>query len=238
MRYVAILRDGYSDFLVIRKFIQTVFLGYRAEEIPNNNFIDLEQLNITNSLTKYLSKVSKTENYSYHSSDAEELIKNLITVYYGCYKRVQTENDIVSNREIIIINADSEKLLLNRINYFSDWAYHIKGLVYYSIERFYEQMNNQGYSLEYLPHIIPLILFPSSEILVASCMYDITTESLREILPNPGLKTKVYSTNSIPEAIDSGVLQKTLDTYLVYENVKEIYKEIPEARMLIHALAC
>jgi hypothetical protein len=236
MRNVAILRDGYSDFLVVRKFIKCVLTEYGDEALQNDNFMDLEQLNITNPLVKFLDKASKTQDYSFHSVEANTLVNELIVIYYSCFSKCQREWENVTNKEIIIINADSERLLVERSNYFNVWAYNIKGLLLFSIEKFYELMVNQGHSLEFLPFIVPLVLFPSSEILIASCMFDITRENLRTFKPTPALKTKVYGTESITEALQTGMLEETLEQYLTKENIKEIYKEIPEARILIHLL--
>lgn len=97
-------------------------------------------------------------------------------------------------------------------------------------------MVSMGYNYEQLPYYIPLVPFPSSEIIVASCKYDLSKERLREIRPTPGLKIKVYNTDSIPYAIESGNLNSTLEKYMINEKINEIYREIPETRMLIHAL--
>jgi hypothetical protein len=193
MRNVAILRDGYSDFLVVRKFIKCILNSHKGEILDDKSFIDLEQLNITNPLVKYIDKVSRSKDYSYHSEEATVLIKELIAIYFACYSRFQREFDVITNKEVIVINADSEKLLIERGNYFSIWAYNIKGLLLFSIEKFYEEMIKQGYTFEYLPFIVPLILYPSSEILIASCMYNITHENLRQLKPTPSLKEGLWN---------------------------------------------
>lgn len=236
MRNIAILRDGYSDYLVIKKFISTLLNKHRNEIIDDSVMLDLETLNITTPLVKYLDKVSTSNNHSFFSKEAQTLIDELIGVFYGCYSKVAREFSEVSNKSIIVINSDAERLLMQRQNYFNEWAYNLKGILYYSIERFYEGMVSQGYNYENLPYYIPLIPFPSSEIIVASCMYNVTNENLRSYRPNPSLKIKVYQTDSIPSAIESGNLMSTLEKYIIGENINEIYREIPEARMLIHSL--
>ncbi|MBI2968038.1 MAG: hypothetical protein HYY40_09520 [Bacteroidetes bacterium] len=236
MRNIAILRDGLSDFYVIRKFLQSIFKKHRKEELPDNCFIDLDQLNIFNSLSRYLHNTSNSSNYSFTSDDSNKLLKDLIAIYYACYQKTLRVNSAISNKEIIIINSDTEKLLKDRSNYFTEWAYSINRLIYFSIEKFYEEMVKQGYNYEILPYFIPLILFPSSEILVASCIFDISKENIRYLHPTPQLKKKVYDTESIPEAFRSGKLFKTINTYLTEDNINNVYKEIPEARLLIHTL--
>ena len=236
MRNIAILRDGYSDFLVLKKLLQCIITKHKLEVLDDSCFLDLGTLNIVEPLKKYLNKASKTEDYSYHSEVANELIRELVAIYFGCYSRFTKELDVVTQKEIMIIYADSERLLMDRNNYFKDWAYSIKGLINLSIEIFYEKMVGIGYNFGSLPFIVPLILFPSSEILVATCTHHAHTEKLRELNPNPSLKQKVYGTDSIHDAIENGELVKALDTYLIDENLEEIYKEIPEARILMQSL--
>jgi hypothetical protein len=236
MRNIAIVGDGYSDYLVIKKFIKCLLRKHKDETLEDDSFIDLKILSIHDSLTKYIDKVKLNGDYSYHTREAKDLINKLVIVYYTCYGRFKKELEQVSSREIIIINADSERLIHGRLNYFDDWAYSLKGLLNYSIEIFYDRMVENGNSYEFLPLITPLILFPSSEILVASCIYNSSTNDMRKLNPNPSLKTKVYGSSSIEEVIKNGEFDKILDTFLTSENLNEIYREIPEARMLIHSL--
>lgn len=236
MRNIVIVGDGFSDYLVIRKFVKCLLQKHKNETLEDSSFLDLKSLSIHLSLVKYIDKVKLSGDYSYHSKEAKDLIDKLIATYFTCYKKFQIEFDEVSNKEVIIINADSESLIGSRLNYFEDWAYSLKGLVDYSIEIFYDKMVESGYSYEYLPLITPLILFPSSEILVASCIYNNGTDALRKLNPNPALKTKVYGSSSIDEVIKSGELYNVLDTYITSDSINEIYREIPEARILIHSL--
>lgn len=236
MRNIAILSDGFSDYLVLRKFLKCLFEKHRGEVLCDSKFIDLQNLKIEGPLVKYIDKVSRTGDYSYNTKEADDLIKALINTYYACFAKFGRELDAVTNKEIIIINADSEKLINERIGYFQNWAYSIKGILNYSIEHFYEKMASQGHSYEYIPLILPIILFPSSEILVAACVYNLTAENMRQLKPTPDLKTKVYGTYSINEAIETGKFETVLNTYLTADNINEIYKEVPEARILIHSL--
>lgn len=235
-RTIAIIRDGYSDFLVLRKFIQVIFNREIDDNLTDKNFYEFDSLKIFDPLSKYLEKVSKTEDYSFNSDAAKEFIDTLIPIYYASISKLQRELDTITNQEIIIINADSERLLLNKKNYFKDWAYSIKSIIQYSIELFYEKLIEQGYTYNNIPYFLPLILFPSSEILVASCIYDFKKENVRELKPTPALKQKVYGSSSIPEALNNGNLTKILNTHITAETINNIYRELPEIRQLIHSL--
>ena len=113
-------------------------------------------------------------------------------------------------------------------------------MIYLAIDKFYNGMVIKGYGFKDLPIIIPLILFPSIEILVAACyLSDADKGKMRELKAKPDLKIKVWDTESIPVAIETGKIDEVLQ--LCFKNgnasLDEIYKSIPEARNLIHILS-
>jgi len=113
-------------------------------------------------------------------------------------------------------------------------------VIYLAIDKFYNGMVIKGYGFKDLPIIIPLILFPSIEILVAACyLSDADKGKMRELKAKPDLKIKVWDTESIPVAIETGKIDEVLQ--LCFNNgnasLDEIYKSIPEARNLIHILS-
>ncbi len=238
MKYFAIMRDGFSDYCVLKYFISAIFQNHCSTELAEDSFFDLEQLNISNAVAKYVSKIDKKKDYSLYNSYAADLRTSIITILFTALKKFEKEKDTnLSNRDVLIINADAEKILKEKHNYFKDWAYIFDNMLWLAIEEFYDKMVINGYSYENLPLILPIILFPSSEILVAACMYDFNRENFRNLKAKPNLKQKVYDTDSIPEAIESGKFHETLSTFVIPESVKEVYKEIPEARKLIQFLS-
>ena len=236
MKYFGILRDGYSDYCVLQQFISAIIQKHCSKKISEENFFDFEQLNISNAVAKYVSK-SKTD-YNLYNSYANDLRQSIITVLFAALKKFENEKDIkMSNRDILIINADAEKILKKKHNYFVEWAYRFDTLLWLAIEEFYDKMVINGYTYECLPLVFPVILFPSSEILVAACMYNFNRENFRNLKAKPHLKMRVYETDSIPEALENGKLREILSTFVTHESLNDVYKEIPETRKLIQSIS-
>jgi hypothetical protein len=233
---IAVIRDGFSDYLVIKKFLITLFNDNSEDELTDKNFIDLDSLRIFDPLSKYLEKVSKSEDYTFDSEPAKELVSSLLPIYFASINKLSRELEEITNREILIIHADAERLLMTNSKYFDNWAYSIKEIIQYSIEQFYDKLILRGYQYKNIPFLIPLIFFPSSEVLVASCMFDFKQHNIRELKPTPALKRKVYESASIPEAIKNNKLEVALNKFITPENVQKSYKELPEIRLLIHSL--
>jgi hypothetical protein len=238
VKYIAIIRDGHSDYRVIQHFISAIFKQHQQVDLTDDNFVELGHLAIRDAMETYVENSDKESNYTLYSTHAQELrerIGNILQAAFGTINK--TEGVSLSNRDIIVINTDAEKVLNAKHNYFNDWAYTLNDVLWLAIEEFYNRMVNYGYDYENLPLILPLVLFPSSEILVAACMYDFNKENLRTLSATPALKQKVYETDSIPKAIQSGILDEVLSTYVVPDSLKGIYKEIPEARRFMQILS-
>jgi hypothetical protein len=233
---VAIIRDGYSDFLVLKKFITSVFQHHHLIELEDDNFFEFQSLNITNSLSEYLSK-SYLENHSLFGDFASEFRRQISQVLFTAVRKFAKEKEFdLSNKDILILNGDAERILGSKQKYFEDWAYSINSIMWLAIEEFYNKMVEQGYDYLQLPLILPVILYPSSEILVASCMDDFDKTNYREFNAKPALKQKVYDTDSIPVAIENGTIKEVLDTFVIPETLSKVYKDLPEIRKFMHIL--
>jgi hypothetical protein len=238
MKNIAIIRDGFSDYCVLKYFVSAIFEYHYSAKLTEDNFFDLEQLNISNAVAKYVSKSAEDKNYGLYSKNADQLRSEITGILFTALKKFEREKEVgLCNKDILVINSDAEKILKHKHNYFNEWAYILNGILWFAIEKFYEEMVKKNYTYENLPLILPLILFPSSEILVASCMYDFNRGNFRELKAKPDLKCKVYNTDNIPKAIQTGKLNEVLSTFIIPEAIKDIYKEIPEARKFIQILS-
>lgn len=234
---VAIIRDGYSDFLVLKKFITSLFLHHHLVKLEDNNFFEFESLNITNSLSEYFSK-SHLEHHSLFGDFASDFRRQISQVLFTAIGKFAKEKDIaLTHRDILILNGDAERILGSKQKYFEAWAYSINSVMWLAIEEFYDRMVEQGYDYEQLPLILPIILYPSSEILVASCMDDFDKTNYRAFSAKPALKQKVYDTDNIPEAIESGTMKEVLDAFVVPDSLSKVYKDLPEIRKFMHILS-
>lgn len=233
---IAIIRDGKSDFKVLTSFIKSILNTKQNISLPEDNFIDTNDLNIADAIAKYLGNASKGKETTINDKPSSELGNAIIAVL-----TVATRKYELTHNDIIILNTDAEHILIDKKIFFEkEWIKRFYCVIYSSIEKFYEQMTNQGYSYDSLPIIIPFIPFPSIEILIAACLLsekDIKT--IRTLKANPDLKQKVWGTANIPMASETGKIEEVLN--LCFNNgdetsLKRIYKEIPEVRNLIHIL--
>jgi hypothetical protein len=235
---VAIIRDGYSDFLVLKKFVTSIFQHHHLVELEDDNFFEFDNpLTITDALSNYIRKADK-ENFDIFGNYAKDLRREIGSILLAAYNRFPKEKDTyLTNKDILILNGDAERILGSKQKYFEKWAYSINSIIWLAIEEFYDKMVEQGHDYLQLPLILPVILYPSSEILVASCMDDFDKTNYREFNAKPALKQKVYETNSIPEAIENGTMKEVLDTFVIPESLSKVYKDLPEVRKFIQILA-
>jgi hypothetical protein len=228
-----ITRDGGSDFLILKSFISSVFLNERSIQLSDGNFVDSE-MNIGGSIGKFLDAKNKSDDIK--RQRIKELENRIMQILHTIISKG------VSNKDVVILNADTENKLERKEKYYEEnWINQFYLTVYFAIDKFYERMIEQGYNFDNLPVIIPLILFPSIEILVAACYLSESDKKLmRNLKPNPDLKQKIWKETDMKRAIENGKVSEVLEICFTGKNdsLKDIYKYIPEARNLINILRC
>jgi len=168
---------------------------------------------------------------------ATDLKKQVVNSLINTLKMLQKKNIVLDNRDLVIISSDSEKPLGHRNNYFQKWAYSVEAILGLVIDEFYQKLVEQGYSDQYLPLVVPLICFPSIEILVAACTEDIFDNQCRSLRAKPYLKQKIWGTDTIDEARRNGMLYGVLEAYMTHDALDKIYKNIHEVRKIIQVLS-
>ena len=241
-KIIAVIREGHSDYCVIKHLIVSIFKCHCSVELQEDNFFEFESLNISQSLQKYLATARRENDYSRYSDHAEELKDRIFQVLHTALGKISKETEIpLSNQDVLILSADTELVLdpnnRKRDDIIKATISKLESVIWLAVEDFYDRMVTYCYSYTDLPLVLPLVLFPSSEILVASCMYDFRQQNFRALRPKPDLKQKVYETDNIPEAFESGKLEEVLSMYVVPEKLDRVYRAIPEARKLIQILS-
>lgn len=238
MTRIGIIRDGGTDFTILKKFVSIIFEKHKQVNFLDDNFYDFgNTLTITNALNRYMADAPE-ENYALYSDCAKDFRNRIENILERAIDKFNIDNPNLTftNQDILVLNGDAEKILGRKETYFVDWAYTIYSVLWLAIEEFYNKMANQGYVYSNLPLILPIILFPSSEILLASCMYDFNKENFRSFKAKPNLKMKVYETDDT-SALTYERLQEILDTYMVSDSLESMYHDLPEARKFIQILA-
>jgi hypothetical protein len=246
-RQVIIISDGPSDYLVLKSFLLAIFE-------PQNNFnfvgdhnsqqaVDklIGFLNLRTSVDNFVKMVTQQKSGDYSSllKPINELKTQIIRMLDKVLGLVQKNGIDLSGRDLLIINSDSERPLGNRQNYFQERVCLLDRIFWWAIEEFYNQMLDRRYSHQKLPLILPLILFPSIEILVAAFIeeeHDFDKQC-RTLKANPDLKQRVWGTNSIPKAFQTGMLQEVLVTYVTSEALDKVYRNLPEVRKFMQILS-
>jgi hypothetical protein len=240
-RNVIIIGDGYSDYQVLKQFVSVLVERHHANEI-RLNFLDYDlfaSLNIGVYLKNFIQKANnKADNYDLFCENTRNLKTHVTEVLIKAMRIVQHEKILLSSRDLLVISSESEKPLGHQHNYFQKWAYSPEAILRLAIDDFYRQMVEQGYEYQYLPLVLPLIFFPSIEILVAACTeeaHDFDSQCC-SLQAKPDLKQKVWATDSIDEARRSGMLQGVLETYMTPDALDKVYKNVPEAQRFIQVL--
>jgi hypothetical protein len=234
---IGIISDGTSDFDVLKKLTRAIFEKHHKANLNDSDFCLLDTIKFNSELHRFSKKCKVIENYGIHTAHAKEFIKeieNFLTIAVGIlYKR---KGESLTNKDVIILNTDSETVLVKTDNYFQEWFYFVYPVLWKAIEHFYEDLMKKGYTYEQIPLILPIIPFPSIEILVRAAMpnYD---EKYRNFNAKPDLKQEVWGTDSIPTAYLKGNIQASLEKHIIPQNIEAIYRHIPEARKFIQILS-
>ncbi len=241
-KHIIIIGDGYSDYVVLKQFVLAIFERSDADNSHLDFFDDykaLEPLNIGGFVNHFIDKAAKKNSYDLFGEQATELKKQVVNSLINTLKMLQKKNIPLDNHDLVIISSDYEKPLGHRNNYFQKWAYSLEAILGLAIDEFYRQLVEQGYGYQYLPLVVPLICFPSIEILVAACTEDSFDfdNQCRSLRAKPDLKQKVWGTDSIDEARRNGMLYGVLEAYMTPDALDKVYKNIPEARKLIQVLS-
>ncbi len=116
--------------------------------------------------------------------------------------------------------------------YFEDYAFHLAKILMAAIEKLYHQMVQWGFERRFIPTIVPLPLFPSTEIIVAAAR----NSGLSFHGRTPGeLKRMLYNVHDMdllsPEELDKHAL-----AHITTDSLDRIFSFVPEVRYLIHIM--
>ncbi len=236
---IAVIGDGYSDFLVIKKFIESVFEEYHKVNLKKDDFYHLKGLTINNELSKYIQKANK-EKYPLVDEYATQYRKDISTILWTALKKFEDEKGSeLTNKDVLVLTSDSEHVLgkIKSVQHRDNFLFSIGAVTWFAIEEFYnKKVLHECTNYKNLPLILPLIFSPSSEILVAACSEHFEKDRCRDLKPNPDLKVKVYGSANIPYIITNERLERVLHERITPENLKMIYKFLPEIRKVMQIL--
>lgn len=213
-RYVATIADGGTDHDVLFKVVSCLLgTGYDIEHI------ELQRQHVRDDMDRYWRARDSGEEYILPLRDA---IPRLLMAAISDFKD-EIGRDLLPS-DFIILNTDSERYWGSIEDYFSDWAWEVTKIFDLGIDRFRHIKIRQGYLAEQFPTIVPLVLFPSTDKIIAVA---------RGIHPY-GLKAKelkyrLYGTTDLRQV---SYEQFEIDAlaHVTKDSLSNIYSLIPEIR--------
>jgi len=235
-RNIGIIFDGSTDYEIISKLVE-VILTDDISAPSELNFIKLRQ-SLRDSIDTYWRKTTTSKEYYLPKSPAKDLQSDIITNLksaLGDFRKL-TPDGYCSSYDLIIISSDSEKRLVTPRNYFDVWNFTLNKIILGSIEKFYDIQSGFGNGYQFLPLILPLIIFPSTDILIAAAKTSVDGKIKFHNKKPSDLKQGLYGTTKLWELSEGEFEEKAL-AYLTIDGINAIYKHIPEIRFFFQSLS-
>lgn len=236
VRYIGIVGDGSTDREILWKIVQSVL-----EESDTNSLslepVMLPEQSIRDYVDDFWKEVAQNGGCGFPGDPARNLTNNVIDTLRGAFEDLQAAAERpLTVYDMLLFSTDSEKSLTQSERYFDDWAWILSKILFGAVERFYHLKLRDGFYPEYLPMIFPLVLFPSTEIIVAAARtppgvkFNGRDKSARQ------LKREIYGTDVLYSLTDGKFEREALD-YITPEGIRLIYQYVPESRLFLQMLS-
>ena len=232
-RYLGVIADGPTDREVLKKLVCCTIGGTSEPDDPTPfaKIVLLQRQTIRHHVDKFWYEASKSDDYRVISGHARTFMGSVIAVLDGSIDEFRREvGRDIEERDTLIINTDSERPLRSQDAYFGEeWCGSLSRLLWVAVEKYYHVGKSRSYTIRTLPLILPIPVFPSTEMLVAAAdtnPYETFTYYGKK--PHE-LKKLLYGQ-------DFGFGQLALDM-ITPESVESIYAHIPEARLFLRILS-
>jgi len=222
---IGIIGDGDTDRLILLKIVKSI-VPWNVNEVP------IQRQSFRVAIDKYWQNSNKNDFWFPHNS-ANELKKKVLGILYAAFNDFQYNSGDVTDNDIIIASTDAEHHLTNSEIYFDWWAFSLTKIFISGVENFYHNMiHHQGRGKENLPLIIPILPFPSTDILIAVArnMSDHYGKKPNE------LKRMLYGTDNLRTITPEDFEDKALK-HITPDSINVIFKHIPESRPFINFLS-
>lgn len=231
-RNIGIIADGGSDYTIIQHIVESILSGNYSS--PSElKFVELRRQSIRDYVDKYW-RDSKTDP-ALPSQAAIKFRNNVSSVLVAAFDEFsnELESGTLTNNDILLLTSDAERCLSSETDYLEGYGFHLVTTLESAIAQFYRLKTSQGSSYKYLPLILPLIFFPSTEIFVAAAKSQMSQSKGKK--PSE-LKMMLYGTDNLKQVSADDLKEKALD-YIDEEGIQKIYQNIPESRLLIQTIS-
>jgi hypothetical protein len=235
-RNIGIVGDGGTDRAIFKKLAEVLLSENNSSNVTWNYFELIRQHELRTRVDEYWRKATKVNEYYLPSPHAEQLQKEAVNIISGAFTDFEVELGInnISSTDILLITTDAERTLSQPEDYFQDWAFSISKLLTGATDKFYSIKSKQGYTWEYLPLVISIVTFPSTEILVAAAK-NLPNAKKYGIKPSD-LKNSLYGTTNLSTITEAELKEKALD-FITPDSIELIYRDVPESRIFIQTLS-
>jgi hypothetical protein len=214
--HIAIVSDGVTDFEILKTLIKEVVFSESGVVIPDDT----------------------TQKRGLYDEPATKLKNEIILVLKKVVKEIEDffyiSTGSFSHYDLLILNDDTDKKLSTSKDFLNEWAHSVVMVFYLAVQEFYEEKISQGYTFKNLPIILPLIFFPSTEILVAAFRCNDDFESFRN-QDATALKKMLYQTHNLRNLQENELNDLALK-FINSNLLEQVFAKLPEIRIFLYQI--
>ena len=227
-QYIGIIADGSTDLEVISRFSECILeSSIKCESIQM-------KFSFRDSIDKYKQEASSNDHFGLFDQPALDLRRSIITILHSSIKEFQNliPRPLKSN-DLLVLNSDSESVIRDQDAYFEQWALVLTKIFYTAIEEFYH-ISRYNFTFAYVPLILPLVLFPSTDILIAALKYNGGNFTYHDKKPRE-LKRILYGVENLRQLSEDEFKRKALD-FIDLGTLDNVYTNVPESRLFLKSI--
>jgi len=234
--YAGIVADGATDGEILSALVQQALSGDSRNLRPTET-IFLEPLKLRHFVDKFWDGFDREARPDLACKAATDLSQDVLGLIFKAVDALKVRiGRPCCCKDLLILSADSEKPLRRRDDYFSDRLWALPRILWGAVERYYHSMASRYYQIDKSPLIIPLVTFPSTDIIIAAARtaddgrFDGHGCRARE------LKMRLYGTDKLRQLRRQDLQKKAL-RFLNSTGITRIHRHIPETRLFLHILS-
>ncbi len=230
---IGIIGDGPTDLRVIGKLAECI-LSYGQIDPITSEIFELRQQNLRTPVDRYWDRATREENYHIASEAGKRLQKDAVALLWRAIEELKAlaSCDSLSYKDLIVLSTDAEKRLNTIDGYFEDYAIHLAKILMVAVEKLYHQMVEWGIERRFIPTVVPLPLFPSTEIIVAAAKdngHSFRGRTARE------LKSLLYNVHDMA-LLSLEDLDRQALAHITTDSLDRIFRFVPEVRYLVQTM--
>ncbi|MBM4031589.1 MAG: hypothetical protein FJ291_07365 [Planctomycetes bacterium] len=234
-RYIGVVGDGGTDREILGCVVQHVLQEGGAEGQPLM-VVHLRRQNMRDYLDKYWRLVAQSGT-AIAGEPSRTLQRGVIATLYGAWEELKSHaKREITRRDMLVLSSDAERYLSRAEEYFEDWAWMLGATVILAAERFRHALSRRGYSLDYVPVVVPVVPFPSTDVLIAVARNSLTGGIRARGADPRKLKKALYGTEDL-RSLSQEDFRKHALTHIDAKAIAAMYSEVPEIRSLLQWLS-